>query len=70
MTTKTARIDGNALIRALRYSPAHFHKLRGELIKGGATDSDLAHAMADATEMVESIGSRSAKVPKPKYGKK
>jgi hypothetical protein len=35
--TKSTQIDGNALVRALRYSPAHFHKLRSELIKNGAT---------------------------------
>jgi hypothetical protein len=66
----TMKIDGNALICALRNSPAHFHKLRGKLIKGGATDGDIVRAMANATEIIDSIGSQPVKVPKPKYGKK
>jgi hypothetical protein len=68
--TTTKMINGNALICALRNSPAHFHKLRSELIKGGVTDGDIVHAMAGATEMIDTIGTRSMKVPKPKYGKK
>jgi hypothetical protein len=64
------KIDGNTLIRALRNAPARFHKLRSELIADGVTDDDIVHAMADATEMLDSIGSRPARVPKPKYGKK
>lgn len=66
----TAQIDGNALIRALRYSPARFHKLRGELIKNGATDGELVRAMASATELVDTVGSRPVKTPKPKHGER
>jgi hypothetical protein len=63
-------IDGNALVRALRYSPAHFHKLRSELIRNGATDGAIVHAMAGATEILDSVGSLSVmKTPKTKHGK-
>jgi hypothetical protein len=67
--TTTKMIDGNKLICSLRNSPARFHKLRSELIKDGATDGDIVRAMAGATEIIDTIGTRSMKVPKPKYGK-
>jgi hypothetical protein len=70
MTTRATQIDGNALIRALRYAPKNFHKLRHELIKSGASDASIVRAMAGATEIIDSIGSRPVKAPKPKYGKR
>ena len=65
-----ANVDGNALISALRYSPAKFAKLRADLLKNGVTDGDIVRAMAASRLMIDCLGPLATRVPRPRYGKK
>ena len=57
-------IDGNALVRELRSSPARFQKAVNALRKKGVMDREIVRAMATATALVDPFG-RSPAVPRP-----
>ena len=61
-------IDGGELIRAKRWSPQRFEQLVRNLRSRGATDRQLAGAMAQSSALIDAVG-RAVPPKRPRYGK-
>jgi hypothetical protein len=66
--------DGNALVVAKRVGARDFKRALAEARKAGFSDVEIVKAMANATEMIDAVGSLSAmRVPAvrhPREGRK